>query len=83
MLSLVSTGAVWRYVDDGSNQDTAWRSPAFNDTTWQYGVAELGYGDSSDGRPEATVIPEWLRPGTHLDLIGSFTPDMCEADAAC
>ena len=26
---------------------------------------------------------EWLRPGTHLDLIGSFTPQMREADAAC
>lgn len=26
---------------------------------------------------------EWLMPGTHLDLIGSFTPDMHEADAAC
>ena len=25
----------------------------------------------------------WLQPGTHLDLIGSFTPAMCEADAAC
>ena len=26
---------------------------------------------------------EWLRSGTHLDLIGSFTPQMREADAAC
>ncbi len=26
---------------------------------------------------------EWLRPGTHLDLIGSFTPQMRESDAAC
>jgi ornithine cyclodeaminase/alanine dehydrogenase-like protein (mu-crystallin family) len=26
---------------------------------------------------------EWLRPGVHLDLVGSFTPAMCEADAAC
>ena len=26
---------------------------------------------------------EWLQPGTHLDLIGSFTPQMCEADATC
>lgn len=26
---------------------------------------------------------EWLRPGTHLDLIGSFTPAMREADNAC
>jgi ornithine cyclodeaminase/alanine dehydrogenase-like protein (mu-crystallin family) len=25
----------------------------------------------------------WLRPGTHLDLIGSFSPEMREADDAC
>jgi len=25
----------------------------------------------------------WLRPGTHLDLIGSFTPQMRETDAEC
>jgi ornithine cyclodeaminase len=25
----------------------------------------------------------WLRPGMHLDLIGSFTPAMRESDAAC
>ncbi|MDE2093454.1 MAG: ornithine cyclodeaminase family protein [Burkholderiales bacterium] len=29
------------------------------------------------------VRAEWLRAGTHLDLIGSFTPQMREADAAC
>jgi len=29
------------------------------------------------------IAAEWLRPGTHLDLIGSFTPAMCEAHAAC
>ena len=29
------------------------------------------------------VRGEWLAPGTHLDLIGSFTPAMKEADAAC
>jgi ornithine cyclodeaminase/alanine dehydrogenase-like protein (mu-crystallin family) len=26
---------------------------------------------------------DWLRPGAHLDLIGSFTPQMREADDAC
>jgi ornithine cyclodeaminase/alanine dehydrogenase-like protein (mu-crystallin family) len=31
----------------------------------------------------ALVRGEWLQPGTHLDLIGSFTPQMREADAAC
>ena len=29
------------------------------------------------------VFGEWLTPGTHLDLIGSFTPTMREADGAC
>lgn len=31
----------------------------------------------------ALVRGAWLRPGTHLDLIGSFTPQMREADGAC
>ena len=31
----------------------------------------------------ALVRGDWLRPGTHLDLIGSFTPQMREADAEC
>ncbi len=31
----------------------------------------------------ALVRGDWLRPGTHLDLIGSFTPEMREADAEC
>jgi ornithine cyclodeaminase/alanine dehydrogenase-like protein (mu-crystallin family) len=26
------------------------------------------------------ILGEWLRPGVHLDLIGSFTPSMREAD---
>ncbi|WP_398494111.1 ornithine cyclodeaminase family protein [Variovorax sp.] len=29
------------------------------------------------------VRGEWLAPGSHLDLIGSFTPTMREADAQC
>jgi ornithine cyclodeaminase/alanine dehydrogenase-like protein (mu-crystallin family) len=32
---------------------------------------------------QALVRGEWLAPGTHLDLIGSFTPAMREADGAC
>jgi ornithine cyclodeaminase/alanine dehydrogenase-like protein (mu-crystallin family) len=32
---------------------------------------------------EPVVRGEWLKPGTHLDLIGSFTPHMREADDAC
>jgi ornithine cyclodeaminase/alanine dehydrogenase-like protein (mu-crystallin family) len=32
---------------------------------------------------EPIVQGRWLRPGSHLDLIGSFTPAMREADDAC
>ncbi len=32
---------------------------------------------------EPVVHGAWLRPGSHLDLIGSFTPEMREADDAC
>ena len=32
---------------------------------------------------EPVVRGSWLRPGSHLDLIGSFTPAMREADDAC
>ncbi|OZI70741.1 ornithine cyclodeaminase family protein [Bordetella genomosp. 12] len=32
---------------------------------------------------EPLVRGEWLQPGTHLDLIGSFKPEMKETDPAC
>ena len=53
---LVPTNAVWKYLDDGTDQGTAWRAPAFDDDDWMSGPAELGFGDTADGRPEATMI---------------------------
>ncbi len=50
--SLVAPGAVWKYLDNGSDQGTAWRAPSFNDAAWASGAAQLGYGDGD----EATVI---------------------------
>jgi hypothetical protein len=49
---LVPRGALWKYLDDGSDQGTAWRAPAFDDSSWTSGPAKLGFGDSD----EATVI---------------------------
>ncbi|MCH6256528.1 lamin tail domain-containing protein [Puniceicoccaceae bacterium K14] len=45
---LVSKGSDWRYLDDGSNQGTAWRGSFFNDSSWSVGTAELGYGDGDE-----------------------------------
>ncbi len=49
---LIQEGSVWKYLDDGSNQGTAWRMPGFDDSGWSSGPAQLGYGDGD----EATVI---------------------------
>lgn len=46
--TLVAAGAEWRYLDDGSDQGTAWRESAFNDSAWKKGNAQLGYGDGDE-----------------------------------
>jgi hypothetical protein len=51
-MTLISRGSTWRYKDDGSDQDTAWRNLNFNDNLWDQGPAQLGYGDND----EATVV---------------------------
>jgi hypothetical protein len=48
----IATGTSWKYLDNGTNQGTAWRALSFDDSTWKSGNAELGYGDGD----EATVV---------------------------
>ena len=50
--TLISAGDTWNYLDNGSNQGTAWQAVAFNDSGWASGPAQLGYGDGD----EATVV---------------------------
>ncbi|MCZ6774973.1 MAG: metallophosphoesterase [Ignavibacteria bacterium] len=49
---LVQVGSTWKYLDDGSDQGTAWRGVTFDDALWSSGPAELGYGDGD----EVTVV---------------------------
>jgi hypothetical protein len=53
-VDLVAEGADWSYLDDGSDQGSGWTAPAFDDSAWAVGPAQLGYGDGD----EATVISE-------------------------
>ncbi|MBN2505174.1 MAG: lamin tail domain-containing protein [Verrucomicrobia bacterium] len=50
--TLVPHGATWKYLDDGTDQGTAWQAAGFEDASWKSGPAQLGYGDGD----EATVI---------------------------
>ncbi len=38
-------GSEWSYLDNGTNQQTAWSTTAFDNTAWTKGTAPLGYGD--------------------------------------
>jgi hypothetical protein len=49
---LVTSNAVWKYLDNGSDQGTAWTSVGFDDSAWPAGPAELGYGNGS----QATIV---------------------------
>ncbi len=51
-VNLVAPNATWKYLDTGVDQGTAWKDPAFNDSSWKSGAGELGYGDGD----EATTI---------------------------
>lgn len=51
-VAILPAGSVWKYLDNGSNQGTAWRTTTFNDQSWAFGPAQLGYGEGD----EATVV---------------------------
>jgi hypothetical protein len=56
---LVPVGSVWKYLDNGSDQGTAWAQPSFDDSAWLSGPAQLGYGDGD----EATQVGFGPDPG--------------------
>lgn len=43
---VIPTNAIWKYLDNGTNQGSAWKNVSFNDAAWLSGAAELGYGDA-------------------------------------
>jgi hypothetical protein len=48
----IPLGSVWKYDDTGTDRGTAWLAPGYDDTAWNSGPAQLGYGDGD----EATVL---------------------------
>ena len=57
-LELTWATSAWKYLDDGSNQGTAWTDPLFDDSQWASGLPQLGYGPAPDYAEgdEATVV---------------------------
>ncbi len=64
---LVSKGSVWKYLDDGTDQGTAWREAAFDDSRWKSGPAELGFGETDQATTISFGADEWNKyPTTYF-----------------
>jgi autotransporter-associated beta strand protein len=54
-VSLVATGAVWKYRAAASDPGPGWRSNNYNDSTWSSGPGMLGFGDANGLFPSTVV----------------------------
>lgn len=50
-IKLLEAGSDWRYLDDGSDQKSAWIEPDFDDKGWAQGAGPLGFPEDEE-RPE-------------------------------
>ncbi|MEX0641178.1 MAG: FG-GAP-like repeat-containing protein [Pirellulales bacterium] len=80
--TLVPAGSVWRFLDNGSNQGTAWRTAGFNDAAWPSGPAKFGYGNADDAttvsygpNPSAKYVTTYFRKQFNIENVADFTGD--------
>ncbi len=45
---LFDQGAEWKYLDTGSDPGVEWVLNGYDDSWWQSGLAQLGYGDGDE-----------------------------------
>ncbi|MBM3846711.1 MAG: hypothetical protein FJ405_10575, partial [Verrucomicrobia bacterium] len=54
--TVVSRGAVWKYLDTGVFPGSLWITNSFSDAAWASGPAQLGYSANPPELDEATVV---------------------------
>ncbi len=69
---IVVKGAVWKYLDNGIDQGTAWRQSAFNDGSWASGPAELGYGDGDEAKVVNFIDTDPVAAGVQKNITTYF-----------
>ncbi|MGB6223268.1 tetratricopeptide repeat protein [Haloferula sp.] len=71
---LIKSGTEWKYYDLRNPPSADWNSESFDDSTWESGPAQLGYGDGD----EATLLdfgPDPLRKNLTVWFRHDFTLD--------
>jgi hypothetical protein len=56
--TLISTGSVWKYFDNGASPGANWHRRDFNDSAWPSGRGQFGWGDGD----ETTAIAAAVNP---------------------
>lgn len=75
--TVIAKGGTWKYLDNGSDQGTAWKEPGFDDSAWASGPAPLGGGDAhivtnvNLGPSGARYITTYLRRTFELAAVGA------------
>src|SRR3954463_9254959 len=73
-VSLISTGSVWKYLDDGTDPGVTWTAPGFLDGSWLSGPAELGFGDGGEATTNrAGFITYYYRQTFNVPNVASIT----------
>jgi hypothetical protein len=77
---VIERGAIWRYSDTGTEPDSEWEKPNYNDSGWSSGPAELGYGDGGEktvinfgGNTSNTFTSSYFRKNFTLSNIQNVT----------
>jgi hypothetical protein len=54
-VTMIPADSVWKYLDDGTDQGTAWSGRTFNDTAWASGMGPLGYATGAAVGQNTTI----------------------------
>jgi hypothetical protein len=77
--TLIQPDANWKYADTGAINNETWKNINFDDSNWEEGQAELGYGDGDEttkvsyGNSSSNKhISTYFRKTLHIDRINSL-----------
>lgn len=76
----IISGDDWKYLDDGSNQGTGWRTVAYDDAAWESGASQLGYGESGLGTTVGFIDTDPVAGGTQKNATTYFRKDVTIVD---
>ncbi|MCM3700252.1 PA14 domain-containing protein [Paenibacillus macerans] len=75
---LIAKNSVWTYLDNGTDQGTAWRAVNFDDSEWKTAPASLGYAGSS--KPQPTTVIEYGSSASNKYITTYFRKEFQVAD---